>query len=172
MKRYDLLVIPKDLGHQDLFETFSRDYLLLFSWINQDLEITLPNASLSLFQVVAREIICAGAGLYWTYGPSLRHLQEVSLHPLAKLLNYQLDCSLLAMESIEGLRRTENLLELMLASGWGECINTQHFYYFDQLQRLLAVVRQSAEQIELLNYATELELPFDRPIPPSAVALN
>lgn len=170
MRSYDFQLISKNMSHHDLLETFSEDYLLLFSWLNQDLTCNLPSSCLPIFQVIAREIVCAGAGCYWAYGPSLRMLQIVSLHTLAKSLNYQLDPDILIKESIEGFRRSEHLLEFVLTTEWIQTLEPSYCYYFDQLRRLLSLVRQSVEQLELIQYAAELELmdPVSKPSEPPA----
>ena len=172
MRAYDFQLISKNMSHHDWLETFSNDYLLLFSWINQDITSHLPPSCLPIFQVIAREMICAGAGCYWAYGPSLRVLQTVSLHPLAKSLNYQLEPDILIKESIESFRRSEHVLDFILTTDWIQNLDPSYSYYFDQLHRLLSLVRQSVEQLELLQYAAELDvmgLTSRAPEPPSNV---
>lgn len=170
MRGYDFQLIAKNMNHSDLLETFSQDYLLLFSWINRDIISNLPDSSLPIFQVIAQEIICAGAGCYWAYGPALRTLQVVSLHALAQRLNYQLEPDILVQESIEGFRRSEHVLEFILGTDWIQTLSPEYSYYFDQLRRLVSLVRQSVEQLELIHYAADLELidPTAKPSSPPA----
>lgn len=159
MRGYDLHLINKQLTQKDLLQMFCDDYLLLFAWIHQDIISHLPDSCLPVFQVIAQEIICAGAGCYWAYGPDLSGLQVVSLHDYAKRLNYQLEPDILLEESIETFRRSEHMLSFILATDWTSELDASYSYYFDQLKRLIALVRQSAEQLELLHYAAETK-PF------------
>lgn len=158
MRGYDIQLVDKDLSLLDLLKTFSDDYLLLFSWLHRDIVSNLPENSSPIFHVIAQEIVCAGAGCYWAYGPGLRELQKVSLHALAKRFNYQLDPDILVLESIESFRRSEHLLEFLMTSDWIQALDPTYSYYFDQLRRLVSMVRQSVEQIELMHYADETKL--------------
>lgn len=157
MKAYDVQYIANDKQPRKWDSEFTQAYLHLFSWINHDLNAMQTKDYFPLFDIIKKEIILAGASYYWAYGPSMAALQTVSLHPYAKHLNYRLEPHILVDEGVAIIRRCEHLLAALLEY-WLEEMTSGHYYYIEQTQQLLAIVRQIAEQLELIQFAAVTEL--------------